>query len=178
MTEMNLPNILSISRIILLIPIIILFENNLYLSSLFAFVAASVTDFLDGYFARRDGQTSDLGALLDLIADKVFVSTLLIWMTFNFDSVVILISSILIVSREISISYLRLFLISKEKGMREVKSDLLGKFKTTFQMVGLGFILISPLTPELIFKISLITLFFAAVTSWYSFVRYLNKWIV
>ncbi len=175
---MNLPNILSISRIILLIPIIILFENNLYLSSLLTFIAASVTDFLDGYFARRDGQTSDLGALLDLIADKVFVSILLIWMTFNFDSVVILISSILIISREISISYLRLFLISKEKGMREVKSDLLGKFKTTFQMIGLGLILISPLTPDLIFNMSLIILFFAALISWYSFLKYLNKWIV
>ena len=112
---MNLPNILSFSRIIFLIPIIILFENNMYLSSVIFFLTASITDYLDGFFARRHNKTSDLGALLDLLADKIFVSTLLIWMTYNFDSLIVLASSILIVSREISITYLRLFIISKSK---------------------------------------------------------------
>ena len=82
---MNLPNILSISRIILLVPIIIFFENDMYISSVVTFIVASVTDYLDGFFARRNNQSSDLGAFLDLLADKVFVSTLFIWMTFNFD---------------------------------------------------------------------------------------------
>ena len=59
-----------------------------------------LTDYLDGYFARKNKQTSDLGAFLDLLADKIFVSTLLIWMTFNFDSLTILISSILIISEK------------------------------------------------------------------------------
>ena len=45
------------------------------------FIIASITDYLDGYFARKNNQTSDLGALLDLLADKIFVSVLLIWMT-------------------------------------------------------------------------------------------------
>ena len=175
---MNLPNILSISRILLLIPIIIFFENDMYVFSITTFIFASVTDFLDGYFARKNTQTSDLGSLLDLLADKVFVSSLLIWMTFNFDSPVILISSILIVTREISISYLRLFFILKSKKITEFKSDLLGKVKTTFQMIGLGFILISPLAPDQVFNISLILLLFTSLISWYSFMRYLNKWIV
>ena len=139
---MNLPNILSISRIILLVPIIIFFENDMFISSVASFIVASVTDYLDGFFARRNNQSSDLGAFLDLLADKVFVSTLFIWMTFNFDSFVILISTILIVSREISISYLRLFMISRSKNMSEIKSDFLGKYKTTFQMIGLGFLLL------------------------------------
>ena len=78
---MNLPNILSISRILLLIPIIFLFELGWHLFSTFVFVIAAITDFLDGYFARKNNQTSDSGALLDLLADKLFVSILLIWVT-------------------------------------------------------------------------------------------------
>lgn len=174
---MTLPNILSISRIFLLLPIIILFENELILFSIFTFVIASLTDYLDGYFARKNSQTSHTGALLDLLADKVFVSILLIWMTFYFDSILILISSILIISREISISYLRLFIISKSKTIDEIKSDLLGKYKTAFQMIGLGLILVSPLAAD-IFVFSIGFLFLSALMSWYSFIKYLNKWIL
>lgn len=175
---MTLPNILSISRILFLIPIVFLFEKNLYLFSVMAFIVASVTDYLDGYFARKNGQTSNLGALLDLLADKLFVSILLIWMTFNFESLVILVSAILIVSREISISYLRLYIISQSRNLNEVKSNLLGKYKTAFQMIGLGLVLISPLFIDLVFNSGLFLIFFSAILSWYSFLRYLNKWIV
>ena len=175
---MSFPNILSASRVMLLAPIIFLQENGLYLFSVITFILASITDYLDGYYARKYHQTSDLGSLLDLLADKLFVSVLLIWMTFNFESIMILISSILIVSREISISYLRLFIISKTKNMNEIKPDSLGKYKTAFQMVGLGFILISSMTSKLVFNIGLTLLFLSAVVSWYSFRKYLNKWIV
>ena len=175
---MSFPNILSISRILLLVPIIILFEYDLYLFSLIIFIVASVTDYLDGFLARKYNQTSDLGALLDLLADKVFVSVLLIWMTFYFDNLIILISSILIVSREISISYLRMFVISKSNDLNEVRPEFLGKFKTAFQMFGLGLILVSPLTTYLVFLISLFFLILSAVLSWYSLINYLNKWIV
>lgn len=175
---MNLPNILSISRIFLVLPIIYLFEYELYFVSLGVFIVASITDYLDGYFARKSNQTSNVGALLDLLADKVFVSILLIWMTFNFESLLILISTILIVSREISISYLRLFIVSQSKNMDEIKSDLIGKYKTTFQMLGLGFLLISPLLSSTFFNVSLGLIFFSAFMSWYSLARYLKQWIV
>ncbi len=175
---MNLPNVLSVSRVFLLIPIIIFFEKEMFLFSVLTFIIASVTDYLDGYFARKNDLSSDLGVFLDLLADKIFVSIILLWMTFNFNSLVILVSSILIVSREISISYLRLFMISQSKNIIEVKSDLLGKYKTTLQMTGLGFILISPLMSNLFFNISLSLLFFSAFISWYSFFKYLKKWIV
>ncbi len=175
---MNIPNLLSISRILFLAPIIIFFEYNFYLISLLTFLVASLTDYLDGYLARKNKLTSDLGSLLDPLADKIFVSILLIWMTFNFQELIILISSILIVSREISISYLRLFFISKSKNLKEVKSDLIGKSKTAFQMTGLGLLIISPLTSDIFLNISLILVFLSAVLSWYSFIIYLNKWIV
>ena len=175
---MNLPNILSISRILLLIPIIFFFELGWYLFSTFVFVIAAITDFLDGYFARKNNQASDTGAFLDLLADKLFVSILLIWITYNFNNIAILTSSILIISREISISYLRLYLLSMSREIKEIKSDKIGKYKTGSQMIGLGFILVSPLTPDFIFNLSLILIFFSALISWYSLIKYLNKWIV
>ena len=175
---MNLPNILSVSRIFLLIPIIVLFEYEFFFLSLITYIIASITDFLDGYFARQNNQTSDLGTLLDLLADKLFVSILLIWMTFNFDSKLILISSILIISREISISYLRLLIVSRSKHLSEVKSNILGKYKTAIQMTGLGLILISPITPNYILFFSLSLIIFSALISWYSLLKYLNQWIV
>ena len=175
---MNLPNTLSISRIILIFPIILFFEYELYLFSLGTFIIASFTDFLDGYFARKNNLTSEFGALLDLLADKVFISTMLVWITFNFENVIMLISAILIISREISISYLRLFIISMSKKVDEVKSDFLGKLKTTFQMIGIGFILITPITTNLIFHLSLVLILISAIISWYSFLSYLKKWIV
>ena len=93
---MNLPNILSISRVLLLVPIIFLFEYSFYLASLIIFIIASVTDYLDGYLARKNNLSSNTGALLDLLADKIFIATLLVWITYNFENIFILISSILL----------------------------------------------------------------------------------
>ena len=111
---MNLPNILSISRIVLLLPIILLFEYGLYLISAGVFLIASVTDYLDGYFARLNNSSSESGALLDLLADKIFVSTLLIWSTFNFDSILFWYLQFYNFQRNLT-SYLRLFVISLSK---------------------------------------------------------------
>ncbi|MFL2769128.1 MAG: CDP-diacylglycerol--glycerol-3-phosphate 3-phosphatidyltransferase [Gammaproteobacteria bacterium] len=175
---MILPNILSISRILLLAPIIIFFENGFFLLSTITFILASITDFLDGYIARKNNQTSDTGALLDLLSDKIFVSVLLIWMTFNFESLVILLSTILIVTREISISYLRLFILSRSREIKDTKADSIGKFKTTLQMFSLGLLLLAPLLHELFYFIFLGLILLSSLISWYSFVRYSKKWIV
>lgn len=174
---MNFPNILSVSRIFLSIPIIILFENESYLLSIIFFIIASVTDYLDGFLARKQNLVTKTGALLDLLADKIFVSVILIWMTFTFESVFILVASILIISREIAVSYLRLFIISNNKETRELQPDLFGKLKTALQMVGIGCILITPITPYFFFNLSLSLIFSGVVFSWYSFFRYLNKWL-
>ena len=173
---MNLPNFLSITRVLLLLPIIIFFEYSFYLFSTITFIIASITDYLDGYIARKKNLTSQSGALLDLLADKIFVSTLLVWLTFNFDNVLILISSILIISREISISYLRMFMILNSRQVSEIKSNFIGKLKTTFQLTGIGFILITPLTPSFIFNFSILLIVLSSLISWYSFAKYLNNW--
>ena len=69
---MNFPNILSISRILLLVPIIFFFEIGWYLFSTFVFIVAAITDFLDGYFARKNNQTSYIVSLIYLLYDKIF----------------------------------------------------------------------------------------------------------
>jgi CDP-diacylglycerol--glycerol-3-phosphate 3-phosphatidyltransferase len=175
---MNLPNLLSASRVILIIPIIFFFEINYFLMSCFVFIFASLTDFLDGYLARKKNLESDLGGLLDLLADKLFVSILLVWLSFKFDSYFLLICTIIIISREISVSYLRLFLITQSKEISEISSDFSGKLKTSFQMIGLGLLLISSLNPLYFYNLSLILIFLSAFLSWYSLYSYLKKWIV
>ncbi len=173
---MNLPNILSVSRILFLVPIIIFFENEFYIFSFTTFIVAAFTDLLDGYFARKYNQSSDSGALLDLLADKLFVSILLIWMTFNFDDKLILISTMLIISREIAVSYFRLHLVTKSSSLDEVKPNSYGKIKTAIQMIGLGLVLISPLFDKFVFSLSVNLLLLSALFSWISFLKYLKKW--
>tara|TARA_B100000242_G_scaffold120470_1_gene84436 strand:- start:1214 stop:1750 length:537 start_codon:yes stop_codon:yes gene_type:complete len=173
---MNLPNILSLSRIFLLAPIIIFFYKSFYLLSLIIFIIAAITDYLDGHIARKKNLNSDQGALLDLLSDKIFVSVLLIWMTFFFDSLLILLSTILIVSREITISYLRLYLVSKSFSIDDVKADILGKLKTSFQMIGLALVLISPYFSDLVFYTSTTFLMLSAIFSWASLLNYFKKW--
>ena len=173
---MNFPNFLSALRIFLLFPIIFFFEKNFFSLSLLFFVIGSITDYLDGYIARKFLQSSELGALLDLLADKIFVSILLIWMTFSLENNLILVSSILIICREIVISYLRLYLVSRSKNLEEVKVDIFGKFKTFLQMTALGLIIISPNFSNLFLSISTVILFISAIFSWASFIKYSRKW--
>ena len=181
-SKMNFPIFLTYIRIIFA-PIIVIMllmssEDHYRFFTMITFIAISLTDFFDGYIARKRNLESDLGGLLDLLADKLFVSILLIWFCFNLDSLLILISTILIVSRDIIISYVRLFLISTSNKITDIKSDIYGKLKTTFQMISLGFLLISSLLPPLLYDASLILIFFSALLSWYSLLKYLNKWIV
>jgi CDP-diacylglycerol--glycerol-3-phosphate 3-phosphatidyltransferase len=173
---MNLPNIISLSRIFLLAPIIIFFYKSFYLLSLIIFIIAAITDYLDGYLARKTNQNSEQGAILDLLSDKIFVSLLLIWMTFFFDSLLILLSTLLIVSREITISYLRLYLVTRSFSIDDVKADILGKLKTSFQMIGLALVLISPYFSDLVFFSSVTFLMLSAIFSWVSLLNYFKKW--
>lgn len=175
---MSVPNLLSSIRILLIVPIIILFIYEFYIFSLILFIFAALTDFFDGYFARLYKKESMLGSLLDLIADKVFVSSLLIWATFNFNNFILLILTILIISRELSISYLRIHALQIGKTIDEINADSGGKIKTTFQMIGIGILFITPLNFDFLFTISLILISLSAIFSWLSFLNYYKKWIV
>lgn len=137
----NLPNILTISRIVV-IPLIFL---SIYFTSYFwamlaaiLFVLASITDYFDGYLARARNQTSAFGRLLDPIADKLLVATALVVILAKPDMYSLHISIIpvfVILCREILVSGLREFLREVNVGLPVTK---LAKWKTAFQMVALS----------------------------------------
>jgi CDP-diacylglycerol--glycerol-3-phosphate 3-phosphatidyltransferase len=107
------------------------------------FVAASVTDFLDGYVARAWGQQSPLGRMLDPIADKLLVgATLLLLVADGTISGWSIWAALIILSREILVSGLREFLA--ELNATVVHVSRLAKWKTAAQMVALGFLLAGP----------------------------------
>ncbi|MFL2752659.1 MAG: CDP-diacylglycerol--glycerol-3-phosphate 3-phosphatidyltransferase [Gammaproteobacteria bacterium] len=161
-------NLISLSRIILIFPIIICIGNsNLYLALLF-FLLASFTDFLDGYFARYLKQESVLGANLDLLADKIFVSSLLIFISFHFDNLIFLAMTTLIIARELSIGSIRQYLLETKKN--NVKVNFLGKFKTFFQIFSIAVAIIF-LDTELSF-IADFTIVLSAILSWLSLLNY------
>lgn len=145
----NLPNRLTMFRIIL-IPIILLslffnLSNNpwvlfhikaLNYIAAWTFVAASITDFFDGYIARKKNIVTIFGSFLDPIADKFLViSSLIMLLALNRVHVVVV---LILVLREMYITALRL--LAMEKGL-SVPVGTLGKWKTTAQMIGIPFIM-------------------------------------
>ena len=87
----------------MIIPIIIFssFQSSLFnFISLLLFLIAGLTDYLDGFVARRTNSVTELGALLDLLADKLLVSIILMWLLFLDNSIHLIIPILLIVSRE------------------------------------------------------------------------------
>lgn len=146
----NLPNILTYVRI-LAVPLIVLcfFLEGRLQSSDFArwlalgiFAAASLTDFFDGYLARKWKQTSNIGRMLDPIADKLVVSVVLLLLAAE-GSIAgwSLWAGVIILCREILVSGLREYLASLEVS---VPVTWLAKWKTTIQLVAIGFLLAGP----------------------------------
>ena len=104
------------------------------------FAAAGVTDSLDGYFARRLGQTSRLGAFLDPVADKLIVAVALVLLVSRDTRALIVLTAVVIIGREITISALREWMAEIGE-RRKVAVSQLGKVKTVLQIVGLSMML-------------------------------------
>ena len=166
-----IPNLLSAFRMIAFLPVIILFSSEYYLTSFFLFTAAAWSDFLDGYLARRYNVASNLGSLLDLLADKILVSSILIFLVFFTGNIYLLILSLTIILREISISSLRLFLVSSGVEISNITPNKYGKLKTFLQMLALSLLLIYPLFGNAFFTSVLILLL---ISTFFSVVSFLN----
>jgi cardiolipin synthase (CMP-forming) len=139
----SIPNILTFSRIGVIPLLVALFwvpGNGARWTALAIFVIAGITDYLDGYLARAWREQSQLGALLDPIADKLLVSTTLFLLA-AFDRIggLTLLPAILILCREILVSGLREFLAGIEV---RVPVSTLAKWKTTIQMIAIGFLIV------------------------------------
>ncbi|MDA0339093.1 MAG: CDP-diacylglycerol--glycerol-3-phosphate 3-phosphatidyltransferase [Proteobacteria bacterium] len=172
----TLPNLLTFSRI-LVIPALI---GSFYLSfplanwlALVLFTAAGITDFFDGYVARSRGQMSKLGRFLDPVADKLLVGAALV-MIAAFDRIddITLIAAVIILSREILVSGLREFLAEVKVG---VPVTTLAKWKTTVQMIAIGFLLAGDAgNPIPAREIGIVGLWIAAVLTLYTGYDYLR----
>lgn len=143
---MNLPNILTLSRI-MLIPVFVgiyfLPGENTYLWAAFLFGAAALTDWLDGYLARKWGQTTPFGAFLDPVADKLIVVTALLLLIDSHSNLWLTLPAIVIVGREIVISALREWM-AEMNARGVVAVSWLGRAKTTIQMVAIFLLLANP----------------------------------
>jgi CDP-diacylglycerol--glycerol-3-phosphate 3-phosphatidyltransferase len=133
--SLNLPNFITFTRILLIPVFVVLFvtpTEDRSLSAAIVFVVAAVTDLLDGYLARRNGQVTTLGKLLDPIADKLLVLSALILLV-NLDRVSALIA-ILIIAREVAVTGIRA--IAAGEGM-VIAAETTGKYKMALQVVAI-----------------------------------------
>ena len=172
-----IPNFLSFLRILLILPIIYSLQSELYLLAAFLFFLSSLTDFMDGYLARRYELESELGAFLDLIADKVLVVTILVWLVFIYANQALTILSILIILREIIITSFRYFLVLNNADSELIKANKYGKFKTAFQFFSIFLLILSPLHNNFYLTFSLILLLISTLISYFSLAIYFLNWI-
>ena len=127
-------NLMTISRIALAIVIFLLLAIDDYLEvALVLFMLAGLTDYLDGYFARKYSLTSQLGEILDPIADKVLIVFLFFGLALNLSSYLIAFIGSCIISREIWVSALR-DINSRNLNIDATKVTFLAKIKTSIQL--------------------------------------------
>ena len=173
----SIPNFLSFLRILLVLPIIYSIQSELYLLAAFLFFLSSVTDFMDGYLARRYELESELGAFLDLIADKILVVTVLVWLVFVYANQALTILSILIILREIIVTSFRYFLVLNNADTELIKANNYGKLKTAFQFFSIFLLILSPLNNNFYLTFSLILLLASTFISYFSLTIYFLNWI-
>lgn len=175
----NLPNMLTYARI-LAVPLVVLcffLEGRLQSSdfarwsALIIFILASVTDYLDGYLARAWQQTSNIGRMLDPIADKLLVATCLLLLAADTDRTIAgwsLWAAIIILCREILVSGLREYLAALKVS---VPVTQLAKWKTAIQMVSIGFLLLGPAGDKIVpywTQIGIVLLWISAIVTLYT----------
>ena len=173
----NIPNSLSMVRIAL-IPVFIYvyylpFDwSHIAATVLFAF--AGITDWFDGYLARKLGQQSHLGAILDPLADKLMVVVVLILLVAdNPQNNWLLFSTVIIITREIFIATLREWMAEQGEGSK-VAVSFAGKVKTTVQMIALGFLIFKHDMMGLpVYLIGIILLVLAAFLTIISMINYI-----
>ena len=172
---MNLASYTSLIRILLIVPILYSINSLEYYLALVLFLVAGLTDYLDGYIARKTKTETSLGAFLDLLADKLLVCLVLVWCAFFSYKMVIIVPSLVILSRELIISSMRQFLVEKT-GKNPVKVTYIAKSKTTIQIIAISFLILSPEMGELFNKIALLLIWLAALISVYTMINYLKSY--
>lgn len=135
MTKLNAPNMLTLLRVILIPLIVLLIGLNSFVAAGILFIVASVTDFLDGYLARKYNLITDFGKFLDPVADKLLVLTAMIMLCTKSADLTVTFPAWLIcivVARDLMMDGLRM--IASSKGV-VIAAGELGKIKTTLQII-------------------------------------------
>ena len=146
--------------------------HHKHLFSTLIFVFAAITDWLDGYLARKLNQSSAFGAFLDPVADKLMVAAALI-MLVGLQQVDDFIA-VIIIGREIAISALREWM-AQLGNSKSVAVSMLGKIKPTFQMIASPFLLYQePLLGLPIYQLGTVMIYLAALLTLWSMVYYLK----
>lgn len=172
---MNIPNMLTLARVFVIPVFVLLFYLPFQWSMIVAaiiFATAGVTDWLDGYLARRLDQTTPFGAFLDPVADKLIVVIALVLLVERFDSWTFTLPAMVIISREIVVSALREWMA--ELGKRtSVAVSFVGKVKTVLQMVAITILLLGE-ESALFAVLGAILLYCAAALTLWSMLIYLR----
>lgn len=171
----NLANTITLSRIALVPVVVGLYFADFphhYLWASAFFTVASVSDWLDGYVARKLKQTSEFGAFLDPVADKLLVSLVLVLLVASYSTAWFILPVSIIIGREILVSALREWMASR--GNRDVVAvAYAGKVKTTVQMLAIIVLLASdPEGPEIYLQVGYTGIYVAALLSLYSMFIY------
>lgn len=172
----SLPNLLTLSRIVVLPGLVATFflDGEFYVwLALALFIAAGITDFLDGYLARTFNVQSKLGQFLDPVADKLLVATVLLMLVFS-DRIQgwTILPALVILCREILVSGLREFLAEIKIN---VPVSALAKWKTTMQIVAICFLIVGDSQKPIPFaEIGIAGLWIAAVLTLYTGYDYLR----
>jgi CDP-diacylglycerol--glycerol-3-phosphate 3-phosphatidyltransferase len=173
----NLPNMITSIRIALIPVLVIVFYLPFewcYLAAASVFALASITDWLDGYLARKLNEMTPFGAFLDPVADKLIVAVALVLLVEVNASAWLVIPALVIVGREIVVSALREWMASYSS-QRSVAVSMVGKVKTGFQMTAIIVLLaIGPKAGDYMLFLGYILLYAAAALTLWSMYLYLK----
>ncbi|MFM7272261.1 MAG: CDP-diacylglycerol--glycerol-3-phosphate 3-phosphatidyltransferase [Gammaproteobacteria bacterium] len=174
---MNIPNALTLFRMALIPVFVLVFCLPFHWSAIASaviFILASITDWLDGYLARKLNQSTSFGAFLDPVADKLMVVIALVLLVWQQGSVWFTLPALVVVGREILVSALREWMA--EIGKRaHVAVSFVGKVKTTLQMIAIIVLLVvepRPVEPLLVF--GYLMFYVAALLTIWSAAQYLQ----
>ena len=171
-------NLITISRIILILPVLLLISEEKSLSNWFAlilFVLAGITDNLDGYIARKTGTETSIGALLDLMADKLLVVIISSYLVSYTTNKILVVPTLIIIFRELVISSFRQFLTERQ-GSNPIQVSFIAKSKTTLQITALSFLIISPNFGDYFYYLTIVLFYLATIVSLYSLYGYLKNY--
>lgn len=175
---MNIANFFTYLRVLLIPVFMLVYYSGLPWAHLIAaaiFIFASITDWLDGYLARRLNQCTPFGAFLDPVADKILVTVTLVMLAASYSSPWFAVPAAIMVAREVLVSALREWMASN-KARNSVAVAYIGKVKTTVQMIAIIVLLAAdPQGAEWMWMSGFLLIYIAAVLTIWSMMVYIRS---